>query len=520
MPKTGPRPAAKNQPKKNWFFNWLQNHKMDVIIAAILVLLGGLVSAVNMDAYPQRFEDEGTYISQAWAIQERGTLTHYTYWYDHPPVGWIQMAAHLYATDAIDRYGNAIAAGREFMLLLHLATIGLIYALARRLGIGPVAAGMGTAAYALSPLVVEFSRYILLDNVALPWLLGAFLLAFSPRQHILTAVGSAVCMAIAILSKETFAVLIPVLLLALWQSGDKRNRRYTLAAFGVLFITVSGMYVLYAALKSELLPGEGHVSLLGTLAWQIFGREGSGSLLEAGSGTRGLVNYWLNLDFWLIAAGVVSLPFAFFYRKLRVISLVLLIGILMMLRSGYLPYPYIIGLLPFAAITFAGVLHYMIIEPLRHNASIMRNLWASAAACALVVGAAVFVAPAWQTKLQALTTQDQDNSSRQAVEWIDKNVPKKDNRMVVESALWTDLLDKGYNDPDPVWLYKTETDPAVVNEIGGWRGIDYVILNGPTIGTSTFDEGFPTVHQAIKNGKKVAEFGSDNQKIIIYEVNN
>src|SRR4030095_16477735 len=151
MPKAGksqPKATAQPKPKKNWLVNWFLNHKMDTIIVSILLLIAGVVSAVNMDGYPQRFEDEGTYVSQAWAIEKRGTLTHYTYWYDHPPVGWMQMAGHLLMTDAIDRYGSAIAAGREYMLLLHLATIVLLYALARRLGIGPVAARAGTLAYA------------------------------------------------------------------------------------------------------------------------------------------------------------------------------------------------------------------------------------------------------------------------------------------------------------------------------------------------------------------------------------
>jgi hypothetical protein len=80
---------------------WFKHHKLDVLIATVLMVVGGTVSAVNMSGYPQRFEDEGTYVSQAWAVKEQGTLTHYTYWYDHPPVGWIQMAAHLQLTDAL-----------------------------------------------------------------------------------------------------------------------------------------------------------------------------------------------------------------------------------------------------------------------------------------------------------------------------------------------------------------------------------------------------------------------------------
>jgi hypothetical protein len=497
------------------FLDWLKNHKLDALLVSLLVVITGVVGAVNMTGYPERFEDEGTYVSQAWALKERGTLTHYTYWYDHPPAGWMQITGWLTAGNGLDRYGSAITAGREFMLVLHLATVVLLFALARRLGIGSVAAGIGTLAYVLSPLVVDFSRYVLLDNVALPWLLGTFVLALSPRRHLLSAVGAAVCMAIAILSKETFVALLPVLLYALWRNGDIRNRRYLLTAFGVIFGMLSGMYILYAALKNELLPGDGHVSLLGTLFWQLADRDGSGSIFDADSGTRGLVSYWLNIDYWLLAAGAVAAPIALFFRKLRVAAFALLIGLALLLRTGYLPFPYVVALLPFAALTFAGVLHYGLIVPLKKKGA--RRLLAGSALAALLIGTALFVAPAWQTELRTFTTLDQDASSRQAVAWIAKNIDHK-NRLVVESALWTDLEDKGFNRPDPVWLYKTETDPEVTKIVAGGKNIDYVVLNGPTIGAKSFASSFPNVNQALAHSQLVAEFGQDNQKVLIYQV--
>lgn len=498
--------------------SWLRRHKLDVLLVTLLVIVSGLVSGINMTSYPQRFEDEGTYVSQAWAVKEKGAMAHYTYWYDHPPVGWIQMAVHLELTDALDRYGSAITAGREFMLLLHLATVVLLYALARRLKIGRIGSTLAVLVFALSPLAVEFSRYVMLDNVALPWVLGAFLLALSPRRNLTAAVGSAVCMAMAILSKETFAALMPVLLYALWTNSDKRNRRYTFTAFAVVFAMVCGSYALYALLKNELFPGAGHVSLLGTLLWQLGGRQASGSILDATSGSRGLLMYWLNIDYWLLAAGIVALIPALIYRNLRLAGFSLLIGIGLMLRNGYLPYPYIIALLPFAALCFGGVFDRWVVRPIARGRGLsLARLGAANLFMIIFWIALLVVLPVWQSKLYALTRLDQDNSSRQAVAWIEKNIPK-DKRMVVESALWTDLQDKGFNRPSPVWLYKTETDPAVTAEINGWKGIDYVVLNGPTVGSTTFEEAFPTSHQAIEHGRLVAEFGSSNQKILIYQV--
>lgn len=500
------------------FGRWLKSRKADTAAAAVLIAVTGTVSSLNMAGYPQRFEDEGTYVSQAYAVKEKGELAHYTYWYDHPPAGWLQIAAYFAIFNGLERYGSAITAGREFMLVLHLATVVLLYALARRLGIGNVAAFTGVLLYALSPLSVEFGRYALLDNTALPWLLGAFILALSPGRNLGAAIGAALCMAIAVLSKETFLVLLPVVIYALWRSGDTRNRRYTLTVFSVVFVMLCAAYVLFAALKGELIPGEGHVSLFGTVLWQLLGREGSGSIFDQSSGTYGLVNYWLNIDSYLVAAGILGLIPSLIYRSLRPAGLALLISLAMLLRTGYLPYPYIIVVLPFAALCFAGAFDKLIVQTLKHSRLLPR--FAAGFACIeLAIAFALIIVPGWQPKLQALVTADSDSSSRQAVEWVAANIPDSE-RLVVESALWTDLHRHGFDDPELVWLYKTETDPAVKKEIGGWRGIDYVVLNGPTVGGQGFENSFPTVATAIENGEMVAEFGQDNQKILIYKINN
>src|SRR4051812_31098139 len=129
------RKAMDKPGKLQALWGWIKRNKLDIALVLIVVTASGMISAHNMSGYPQRFEDEGTYVSQAWAIKEQGSLAHYTYWYDHPPAGWMKIAAYLTLTDGLHRYGSAITAGREFALVMHLATIVLLFALARRLGI-------------------------------------------------------------------------------------------------------------------------------------------------------------------------------------------------------------------------------------------------------------------------------------------------------------------------------------------------------------------------------------------------
>ena len=44
-----------------------------------------LAYLLNLAGWPAYFDDEGTYVSQAWAVQEMGALAPYTYWFDHRP---------------------------------------------------------------------------------------------------------------------------------------------------------------------------------------------------------------------------------------------------------------------------------------------------------------------------------------------------------------------------------------------------------------------------------------------------
>ena len=130
-----------------------------------------------MYAAPTLVDDEGTYTAQAWAIEHWHTLAHYTYWYDHPPVGWVQIAGWTWLTGAFERNGLSAMAGREAMAVAKVVSLGLVFLLARRVGMNRVFAAVAVVLFGLSPLAMEFSRSVYLDNVAVPWLLAAFVVA-------------------------------------------------------------------------------------------------------------------------------------------------------------------------------------------------------------------------------------------------------------------------------------------------------------------------------------------------------
>jgi hypothetical protein len=66
---------------------WLRRHRISIPIVMALLALTAWLIGTGIEHYPAFADDEGTYVAQAWAVTAKGTLSHYTYWYDHPPIG-------------------------------------------------------------------------------------------------------------------------------------------------------------------------------------------------------------------------------------------------------------------------------------------------------------------------------------------------------------------------------------------------------------------------------------------------
>src|SRR5205823_5704919 len=149
-------------------------------------------------------------------------------------------------------------------------------------------AALAGAMFVFSPLAVTLQRQLFLDNIAVVWILAAFVLALSPRRNLWHHVAAGLCAAVAVLSKETMLIVLPALVLALWQGTHPTPRKFSLVGFVSVLGLVGLTYPLYALLNGELFPGEGHVSLVGGILFQ-FQREGSGSFLFDGTDSRAIV---------------------------------------------------------------------------------------------------------------------------------------------------------------------------------------------------------------------------------------
>ncbi|MBF4579872.1 glycosyltransferase [Frigoribacterium sp. VKM Ac-2530] len=513
------RPGTPMQPAPERSPGWLRRHGASLAWLLPLMAIAAVVQAFNMAGSPQRIDDEGTYTAQAWAVQNLGELAHYTYWYDHPPVGWLQISAYTALTGAFDRYDVAVLAGREAMLAFTVVAVALLWLLARKLGLSRPAAAVAGLVFAVSPLALQFHRTVYLDNVATPWLLAAFVFALSKRYQLAGFAAASVSFGIAVLSKETYLLALPFLAWMMWRGADKSTRRYTLSIAGSLLVLVGLGYVALAAVKGELLPGAGRVSLLEGIQFQLATREASGSVLDTGSLFFATVSQWWQLDQVLIVVGTLASVVGLFMKRVRPIAVMMVFLIAFMFRpGGYLPVPYVIMLLPFAALLIAAVTDAAVKSVRARRAGAVSTAavrTGSVTWIALTVAAVVALVPLWAVQLRGFLDSDLDAPMRNAETWVETNVPK-DSRLLVDDAVWVDLVRAGFARDNVIWFYKIDTDGAVqAQSPNGWRDSDYLF---ETESVRTSGAGSPDVRSALESSTVVASFGDGDQQVNIRRI--
>jgi hypothetical protein len=313
---------------------------------------------------------------------------------------------------------------------------------------------------------------------------------------------------------------MPALIIAAAQNTDRRTARYCVTLFSSFFLIVALSYPLYATLKGELLPGRGHVSLFGYAIVQLFTRQSTGSLFNPHSQTHAIVKAWLQLDPWLLGAAFALSPIALARRTTRAIAVAYLIQVAVILRPGYLPNMYVIGLLPFAALIVAGSF-----EALWRRWQAMEDratawLLAPYVSVPLMI-IAIAVTVRWaQTDAAAMTTR-LDSAMRGADRWIVDHVGRQ-KRLIVTDDTWIYLIEHGFNSQPVrggfysrtvVSYWPLDYDPAVKRQFpDGWRDFDYVVLNQDMRVTMS---NTPTAAQAVAHSRVVASFGRGAQLIEI-----
>ncbi len=532
---------------------WVRRHARSLPLVLGLLLIATALIGTGITRYPSFADDEGTYVAEAWAFISHGQLSHYTYWYDHPPLAWVQMGVLTWIFGGLVKGATAVATARTLMLIPALITTGLLYILARRLQIRRGFAVLAVLTLICSPLGVVSLREIYLENFAMPWLLASFILAASPRRRLSAFAGSGACFAAAVLCKETFLLYLPGVLLANYYHADRRTRSFCITGFFAAFILIALAYPLYALLKGELLPGPGHVSLEQAVVWQLFTRQATGSVFSPSSAAHHLVVTWLDVDPWLLGLGVISIVPALFVRRLRPIAFGLGCCIVIAVHGGYLPEPFDIGLLALLALLPAGLLDSLWGSPThvseqdddersrasnhaedrperddrqqprvyRTRARRAKDWIRPASALAITAILAAVITPSWVSGDTLATTATATGPQVQAEHWIEAHVPRKD-RVLIDDTMYVDLVRAGFTPRyGVVWFYKlgfgNNLDPAVMRHLPhGWKQFDYVV-DSPVIRSALQQDpgGYPQVQDAITHSTPVASFGSQTGGSVI-----
>jgi hypothetical protein len=581
-------------------------HKVSAAVLAGLLVIVGLATAWNLQGWPGRVDDdEGTYVAQAWAVVYQHTIAHYSYWYDHPPLGWLQIALFGWLTGGFSRVAAAVFVGRQLMWCLTLAGCALLYVLCRRLGMRRTTSAITVALFGLSPLGQFFHRLVSLDNIATVWVLAALVAATSQGRGGGRGLGRAclagACAAIAVLSKETALFLVPVIAWVLWQhtaaavddrSGDDRagvdpagtdrantgvpvaaaqgdppaapsasepvvtqpagqdgtdampvwmpdfrafagehaaqiarlrgllrdprallrgpaavrglpRRVRHLLVFALTGCAIVALYPLYALQRGQL------PLLWDTLWWQFFTRPGSGSLLDPNSGTYAAAHGWVSSDPWLLVTGFAAALALLLSPRLRPFAVALLLQIVVLVKGGYLPFFYVTGMLPFAALAIGGAADTLwdAADPewlARRRGSLPSfaarwtrpYLGPGIVAVVALLFAAIAV-PSWVTQLNTNSTANGDTPYLAAASWARQNLAKGDT-VAVDDYLWVDLKRQGL---DPLWIWKIDSQTAP----DGWKSIDYIILQPQSPGTLA---GMPALQGAYAHSVLVKDFGN------------
>jgi hypothetical protein len=511
-------------------WSWAVARRRGLAVTTGLLVTTGVLQAVNMASAPGPADGEGAYVADAWAIGHLDAAGAYRFSYVRPPLGWLQLAAWTLVSKAFDRTTDAVLAGREAMLVAQLISTVLIWVLARRLGLTRWAGAFAVILFGLSPLALQLHRMVFLETIALPWLLGAFVLACTPRRHLALAAAGAACFAVAVLTKESTLLLLPAYAWFFWQSAARPTRRYAVAVAGSLLALILGLYLLHATLQGQLLPGPDHASLLDGLRFQLFERNTTGNLLEAASFAYRVDSVWVEL----LTAGpllvLIAAPVALIaIPRLAPVALASLVLVPAILRPGYLLAPVAVLAMPFGALVIAGATDWLWHwhEPVydRQTAHVRRSgppILRRPTVLALLVAAVLLLdlaAPAWAAHYRDLLFADREAPERQAEDWIVDHVPG-DRHLIVSDALWVDLVRRKFPANNVVWYDRLELDPAVgavsqsrVSE--KWRGYDVVVA---TAFTRTHADAVPQTQAAVAASQVVAQFGEGAARIEVRRI--
>ncbi len=437
----------------------------------------------------------------------------------HPPVGWIQIALWTRATGGFFTFGNALNSGRVLMLVYAFGSSWLVYLIARRMS-GRRAIGiLATAIFALSPLSLTYQRQVFLDNIAVFWLLLSIYLITTGKSRLSYIVGAGVAFGFAVLSKETFVILVPVMVYALRLYVTRYQRMFGLITFTYTVFGLGAGLLLMALLRGELFPyawhlpwdQHPHLSLLDTLAVQVHRSQSEGSFIDSWRA-------WTHGDPLLMGLSVFATFFnlivGFWKRNQLFLALAALTYWALLLRGGVVLPFYVIVLIPLVALNAALAVNTV----LNWTRRLARF---ELAATVALVGIAAGIMVSDVSKSDIALTQHPTRAQEQSMVWI-RNHVSHDSVVVVNSYLYMDLrqpggegVGDGATYPAAHVYWNIAYDPELHDGLlqNNWDRIDYIVADSEMLHDITTAGGpMLLINTALQHSILRQEFMADDNE--------
>jgi len=446
-------------------------NKMKILVVTVFLIAIGLAFIAhyyNMFNYPYFENDEGTYYSQAYTVAYQGKLANYTYWYDHAPFGWIQVAGWMLLTGGPFAFGYSLNSARILMLIFHCLDGILIFLLVNKLTRNYLIAFLSVLLFSLSPLGIYFQRRLLLDNIMTFWILSSFSLLIFAKQRLVWILGSGIAIAIAVLTKETAIVSLPALMILAYFALHNKQKFIGIAVFVSPIILMVLYYLLYAIIKRELFPGSDHVSLIETILFQIKRGESIPFWQPGSTFVANFIDWFKKDKIFLLFSIISNIWIVVNYKIVKEIRILGFMGILFwlfLLTKSLILNFYIIPLIPIGSIAIAIFIK-----------DILKIKFIGLAFVIIIF----FL---WIKNIDIKTwTVDENSPQIKSVEWIKKNISPKSILAVDHSQLLNLQFSRYDGDPNfskAHWFLKISKDPEIKRNIvnNDWQNIDYLILS-------------------------------------------
>ncbi len=491
---------------------WLEGAVVALVLGVTFV-----IQALSLFSYPAYTADEGNFMANAWALLQ-GKIAPYTYTYNYPPLGWVQIAAWAKLTGGIASFGNAIDSGRVLMLLMATASSLLLYLITSRMSGSRSAALLAVIIYTLSPLSLIYRHEVLLDNIGTFWLLLSLSLITTGKSRLATFGLAAAALGIAILTDEVFLIFIPVMLYAVSLFATRFQRKFSLVTFIYITLATASAFVLLALLKGELLPVGARPSLIGALLQQL-------QAPTLNTQFRASWNTWMQTDMIFLLGGTAAIFINILggtVNRFQLLAALFAVTFWIFTLSSGVVYPFaIVPLLPFLALNIAMALN----TPLRWLTRRAGFDLVRALLLFILIGLLI---PAGIQEAQPLLAQNVTQPQQQAMVWLRDNAPHN-SVVIINSYLYADLHDLqglGVEGGQPFThaeIYsEAALDPAIADQElhGNWQNIDFLAVDSTMLKQFRDDEHYAILNRALHHAILRVSFGSstDGTLIQVYEV--